>query len=132
MAHDYETSKKIATKTIIILGVITIFEVLFALAGKGYLVEGWDFPTLLMGGVMILMSAFKAYFIIYEFMHMKYEAPSLVRSVLLPCFLLVWAIIAFLYEGEYWGKANRQEKDKVEVVDIPNTKLSQEVNEESH
>ena len=41
MGHlTYGESKKLASKTIIILGIITIAEVLFALYGKGYLVEG--------------------------------------------------------------------------------------------
>ncbi|NDG46898.1 MAG: hypothetical protein EBY37_07320 [Flavobacteriia bacterium] len=33
---------------------------------------------------------------------MKYEVPGLVRSVLLPTLLLIWAIIAFFYEGSDW------------------------------
>jgi cytochrome c oxidase subunit IV len=59
-------------------------------------------PHWLIGGVMIIMSVVKAYLIIYEFMHMKYEVPGLVRTVLIPTLLLVWAIIAFTYEGSYW------------------------------
>lgn len=103
MGHDYETSKKKAVKYIIILGVITITEVILALAGKGYIIEGMHWPIWLIGGIMIAFSAVKAYLIIYEFMHMKYEVPGLVKSVLLPMFLLVWGIIAFLYEGNDWG-----------------------------
>ena len=120
MAHDYETSKKVATKIISILAVITIAEVLFALAGKGYIVEGWHVPTVIMAGVMILFSVVKAYLIVYEFMHMKYEVPGLVKSVLLPMFLLVWAIIAFLYEGMAW-KGNRttvQERNELDLSSL--------------
>ncbi len=112
MGHDYETSKKLVLKIIIILGIITLAEVFFALLGKGYIVEGWHFPTVIMGGVMIIMSAVKAYLIIYEFMHMKYEVPGLVKSVLLPTFLLVWGIIAFLYEGNDWGNRRDLISDK--------------------
>ena len=103
MGHSYEQSKKLAVKYIIILAVITIVEVLFALLGKGYIIKGLHLPIWLIGGVMIIFSATKAYLIIYEFMHMKYEVPGLVKSVLLPTFLLVWGIIAFLYEGNDWG-----------------------------
>lgn len=103
MAHlTYEESKKSAFKIIIILGVITIAEVLFALLGKGYLKEGIEFHPALMGGVMILMSVIKAYLIIFEFMHMKYEAPGLAKTVLLPTLLLVWGVIAFSWEGSDW------------------------------
>lgn len=106
MGLSYTESKKVANKTIIILAIITIFEVLFALLGKGYLISGMTLPHWLVGGVMIILSLVKAYLIVYEFMHMKYEVPGLVKTVLLPLFLLVWAIIAFTWEGTAW-KSNR-------------------------
>jgi len=102
MAHDYTGAKKIALKTIIILAVVTVIEVLVALTGKGYIIE----------------SLYKAYLIVFEFMHMKYEAKGLMLSVMLPICLLIWAIIAFLYEGDAW-KGNRQtvqERSKIEVT----------------
>ncbi|MBP6396623.1 MAG: cytochrome C oxidase subunit IV family protein [Saprospiraceae bacterium] len=102
MGHSYTESKQIATKTILVLAVITIAEVIFALTGKGYIIDGFHMPHWLIGGVMIIMSVVKAYLIIYEFMHMKYEVPALVKTVLIPTLLLVWAIIAFTYEGNYW------------------------------
>ena len=89
MGHSYEKSKKIALSTILILGFITIFEVVFALTGKGHLFGG----SLMMQGyiialVMITLSLTKAYMIVYEFMHMKYEVAALGRTVLLPTLLL--------------------------------------------
>jgi hypothetical protein len=51
---------------------------------------------------------------------MKYEISGMVKSVLLPLFLLVWAIIAFLYEGNAW-KGNRttvQERNQLEVGEL--------------
>ena len=112
MALDYNASKKLVLKTIIILGIITFGEVLFALLGKGYIISGFHIPHVIMGGVMIFLSAVKAYFIVYEFMHLKYEVPGLLKSVLLPTFLLVWAIIAFLYEGNDWGQRRKLISDK--------------------
>jgi cytochrome c oxidase subunit IV len=112
MSHlSYEASKSQATKIIAILAVITICEVIFALLGKGYLVEGVHFPAVIMGGVMIVMSLVKAYLIVYDFMHMKYEVPGLVKTVLLPTLLLVWAIIAFIAEGKYWNKSRADVKN---------------------
>ncbi|HOY15129.1 MAG TPA: cytochrome C oxidase subunit IV family protein [Saprospiraceae bacterium] len=113
MAHSYEQSKKIANKTIVILAIITVFEVFFALLGKGYLVSGFLMPHWLLAIAMIVMSVVKAYLIIYEFMHMKYEVPGLVRTVLLPTLLLVWAIIAFTMEGDYWKNRRASTQDKV-------------------
>ena len=120
MAHDYESSKKTAYKIISYLAIITLVEVGFALAGKGYIYPSWHVPGVVMAGVMILFSILKAYLIIYEFMHMKYEIPGLVKSVMLPMFLLVWAIIAFLYEGTAW-KGNRttiQERNEIDLSEL--------------
>jgi cytochrome c oxidase subunit IV len=120
MAHDYEQSKKTALRIIILLGVITIVEVAVALLGKGYIIEGWHWPVWFMGILMIVLSLTKAVYIVFEFMHMKYEFPSLVRSVLLPMFLLVWGVIAFLYEGNDWGNRrdliDNKNKEKVEEI----------------
>src|SRR6188472_698789 len=107
MAHDYTGAKKIALKTIVILAIVTVIEVLIALTGKGYIIEGYHAPKILMNTLMIAMSLYKAYLIVFEFMHMKYEAKGLMLSVLLPVCLLIWAVIAFLYEGNAW-KGNRQ------------------------
>ena len=118
MAHEYTFAKKIAMKTIIILAVVTVLEVLIALGGKGYLIEGFHLPKMLMNAVMIGGSLYKAYLIVFEFMHMKYEARGLMLSVLLPVGLLIWAVISFLYEGQAW-KANRdtvKEREKTEIA----------------
>lgn len=124
MGHlSYESSKKIATKTISILAFITIFEVLFALLGKGYLIEGFHISGWITGFMMVVLSLVKAYLIVYEFMHMKYEVPGLVKTVLLPTLLLVWAIIAFLAEGKTWF--NYRERVKNPTVEEVNTPVQQ-------
>ena len=116
MGHlSYGESKKIASKTIIILAIVTITEVFVALLGKGHLKDGFELPAVLLGGIMIIMSAYKAYLIVYEFMHMKYEIPGLVKSVLLPTLLLVWGAIAFTWEGAYWHDSRKGIKEKNEL-----------------
>jgi len=127
MGHlTYKESVKTAYRVITILAVITICEVLFALLGKGYLIDGVHFNESLIALVMIVMSIVKAYLIVYEFMHMKYEIPGMVKSVLLPLGLLVWAIIAFIAEGKYW-KNNRagivdRNQEKIEMLNAPKLK----------
>lgn len=117
MGLSYEASKSIALKTILLLGGITLFEVAFALLGKGYLIKGVEFHWAIVGSLMVILSLVKAYFIVYEFMHMKYEVPGLLRSVLLPTLLLVWAVIAFFYEGNDWQRRRDliKNKNKIEV-----------------
>ena len=122
-AHTYEESKGIAFKTIIILGIVTVVEVLVALTGKGYLIPGFvpykdwivgtfNFGRSIMYLAMISMSLYKAMLVVFEFMHMKYEVKALKRSVLLPTMLLVWAIIAFFMEGNYWRESRAEIKAK--------------------
>lgn len=132
---SYTESKAKVLKVILILGVITIVEVLFALLGKGYIIEGLHFPTAIMGLAMIAMSFVKAYLIVYEFMHMKYEVPGLVRSVLMPTLLLVWAIIAFFYEGNTWRNYRAAASSVEERIDPPGTLKAEDVKagiEEEH
>ena len=118
MGHlNYEEGKKRFLFVIILLGVITIGEVMIALMGKGYIIEGMHWPVWLMGLIMIALSLTKAYYVVYEFMHMKYEVSGLRLSVLLPTLLLVWAVIAFFQEGSSWGARRQQilDKDKLEI-----------------
>ncbi len=129
-AHTYEESKGIAWKTIVVLGIITVVEVAVALIGKGYLISGWvpyessigGFPIgrAIMYLLMISMSLYKAYLVVFEFMHMKYEVRGLMRSVLLPTVLLVWAIIAFFMEGKYWRTSRDMIEDR-NIEQVENT-----------
>ncbi len=107
MSHGYEKSKKVALKTIIILAVVTVVEVMIALTGRGFIIEDFFIPWYIMNLAMIIGSLYKAYLIVGEFMHMKHEVRAFGMSVVLPTLLLVWAIIAFMYEGGAW-KGNRE------------------------
>ncbi len=112
MSHDYENSKKIALKTIIVLAVVTVIEVLIALSGKGYLFNGaLEMPWYIMNTMMIGFSLYKAYLIVGEFMHLAHEVRSMAMSIVLPMVLLFWAIVAFMYEGKTW-------KDYREVIEV--------------
>ncbi|HMW39844.1 MAG: cytochrome C oxidase subunit IV family protein [Saprospiraceae bacterium] len=113
MSHlSYEESKKVVLRGLIILGIITLIEVFVALLGKGYIIHDFHLQKWLMYLLMISMSLYKAYFIVYYFMHMKYEVPGLVKSVLLPTLLLVWAVIAFFSEGKTWHDWRAKKNDR--------------------
>lgn len=122
MSHlSYEDQKALVVRGLIILGIITIVEVLFALLAKGHLVPGVNFAHTSTAGhaiymlLMVAASLYKAYFIIFYFMHMAYEVRGLVWSVLLPTGLLVWAIIAFFQEGNSWGERRELIREKNEL-----------------
>ena len=111
---SYEESIKLVYKGLVLLAVVTLIEVFVSLFGKGYIIDGVQNSTILVSLaalVIIGLSLYKAYFIIYEFMHMRYEVKGLALSVLLPTFLLVWAIIAFFQEGNSWGQRRAQVKE---------------------
>ncbi len=118
MAHlSYEESIKNVYKGLYLLAAVTVAEVIISLIGKGHIWDGvheYRWLVYLVGLAIIILSLYKAYFIIYEFMHMRYEVKGLAMSVLLPTMLLIWAIIAFFQEGDSWKDRRQQIKDKNE------------------
>ncbi len=116
MGHEsYEDAKKKVFKGMLLLAVVTLIEVIFSLFGKGHIIAGMEDITwvaYVVGLIIIILSIYKAYFIVYEFMHMKHEVKGLAMSVLLPTLLLVWAIIAFFQEGNRWGESRELVKEK--------------------
>lgn len=100
----YHEGLRTVKRGLVLLGVITIAEVLFALFANGHLIHGFHLSKWLTFPVMIFASVYKAYWIVYNFMHMGHEVKGLAMSVLLPILLLVWAIIAFFQEGGSWGE----------------------------
>lgn len=98
-----------------LLAAVTLIEVFISLLGKGHIVSsvkglgGWFVGIVAI--LIIALSLYKAYFIIYEFMHMKYEVKTLATTVLLPTALLIWAVIAFFQEGNSWKDRRSQIKD---------------------
>ena len=136
MGHSYEESKKVANKVILILAVITICEVLFALLGKGYLIDGVHINGHIIALVMIVMSIVKAYLIVYEFMHMKYEVPGLVKTVLMPTLLLTWAVFAFFWEGNDWKSRrnliSNKNSETIEMVAKPKVVQQKKIEHSDH
>lgn len=119
MAHlTYEESKKRVVYGLGLLALVTLVEVFISLLGKGYVIPGLEKYSVILyiaGVIIAALSLYKAYFIIYEFMHMKYEVKSLAMTVLLPTALLIWAIIAFFQEGNSWKARRDQIQEKNEL-----------------
>ena len=121
MGHsNYEDAIKGVYKGLFLLAAVTLIEVFFSLAGKGY-VPGFTFleearwAVYVIGFVLIVLSLYKAYFIVYEFMHMGAEAKGLRMTVLLPTLLLVWAVVAFFNEGGAWKNRRDVIKQRNEI-----------------
>ena len=127
MGHgNYEEAKKLVWKGCGVLGFITLIEVAVSLFQKGHIIPGMEQLSIVMYGaafIIAALSAYKAYYIIYKFMHMGHEVPGLRMSVLLPTGLLIWAVIAFFYEGTDWGDRrdliDNKNNEKIEMLSKP-------------
>jgi len=98
--HDHAAAPKVLPrdkakiakiwKTAGLLAVITAIEFLLA-----FTVTRGTLLTVIFVGLTIV----KAFYIIAEFMHLKYEVKALIWSIILPLIFVVWFIVALLAEG---------------------------------
>ncbi len=49
--------------------------------------------------IFVVLTIFKAFFIVGEFMHLKHEVKTLIWMILIPTGFIVWLLIALVYEG---------------------------------
>lgn len=120
--------KQVGVKGFWILLFVTFAEVGIALFLKELL------PSSVTRLAMIALSLYKAYYIVSIFMHLGAEVGGFASTIVLPMFLLVWAVIAFLWEGDY-ARENRnyvtdprpgQTLDK-EPADVTSMKSNDEI-----
>lgn len=95
----YNSQVAAVWKSTLWLTIITIVEVAIALM---YLYMFSGFPRWLLNLFFVGASVLKAFFIVGEFMHLKYEKRAFAISLGVPLVFLVWAIIAFAVEGTAW------------------------------
>ena len=55
--------------------------------------------SMLKNSIFAVLTVFKAFYIVGEFMHLKHEAKTLIWSILIPLAFILWFIIALLKEG---------------------------------
>ncbi len=94
LEEQRKADKKVGFVGFWVLLFITFGEVAIALGLKGV------FPPFLLRLAMISLSLVKAYYIVSIFMHLGHEVRAMAMTIVLPLLLLVWAVIAFLMEGE--------------------------------
>lgn len=112
MGHfSREEGIKIAVKGFILLLIVTLAEVAIALIGNGH-IGGMHWPKMVMIPVMCILSLYKAYYIVSVFMHLGHETRGMAASIVLPMLLLIWAIVAFLWEGEAWRDSRNYVRDR--------------------
>ncbi|THH41747.1 cytochrome C oxidase subunit IV family protein [Neolewinella litorea] len=117
---SYEESVRGVWKGLGLLAAVTVAEVILSLLKAAEFAESIR-PLIYVASLLIIaLSVYKAYFIIYEFMHMGYEVKGLAMTVLLPTMLLLWALIAFFNEGDAWRKSREKVLYKDQLV-LPNS-----------
>lgn len=97
--EEYQHHKSDIWKTTALLSFVTVFEVVFAIV-----YEKWfpNAPTIVLRLGLVIMSLFKAGYIMAVFMHVKHEKKHMIFTILLPFTLLIWMIIAFMLDGTAW------------------------------
>jgi len=73
-----------------ILFIVTSIEFVFA-----FTMESGPLRT----SIFISLTIVKAFYIVSEFMHLKYEVKVLIWSIIIPMIFVVWLVIALIYEG---------------------------------
>jgi cytochrome c oxidase subunit 4 len=106
--HEDHGGTKEIWKTFWILLGLTIVELVFGYWMIG--IESHGLRLTIKGIIIILMLA-KAFYIVAYFMHLKAEIRNLIMTIIVPLLLLIWAIIAFLYDGNAY-RSNRNTYDK--------------------
>ena len=87
---DKQKIKKI-WMTALFLAVVTGIEFVFA-----FTMAAGTLRTSIFVGLTLV----KAFYIVSEFMHLKYEVKVLIWSIMIPTIFIVWLLLALLIEGE--------------------------------
>ncbi|SDW14580.1 cytochrome C oxidase subunit IV family protein [Aequorivita viscosa] len=115
MAHEHEHKLAIFRGTLkfksnihkiwgvfVILSIVTIIEVVLGIIRPAFLLEN-DFLALkLLNWIFILLTIFKAYYITWDFMHIRDEVTAMRRAVVWTgVFLIAYLVTLLLIEGDY-------------------------------
>ena len=98
---EYSDGRKEVLKTIVILSAVTVVEVGIAISYDTFSKDGGKYKWVV-NMLMAFFSVVKVVYIMGTFMHLKHEKKWFIITVLGPFMFLIWAIIAFTYEGASW------------------------------
>jgi len=107
MAHhltdeEYKSQKSAVWRATFILSVATIVEITLALLHYHEWGPFEGMSKSIISSLMIILSLLKAFFIVGEFMHVKYEVRALALTILVPLIFLIYGVIMFMWEGSMW------------------------------
>ena len=102
MSHEHVSNTGRIWKVFGILSVVTIIEVYLGIIKPDFLFMN-DFLSMnLLNWIFYALTIYKAYYIVWAFMHMEGEKSSLKMAVVSPLlFLVVYLLFILLIEGDY-------------------------------
>ncbi|MFV8268626.1 cytochrome C oxidase subunit IV family protein [Flavobacterium sp. GT2N3] len=102
MSHEHVSNIGRIWKVFGILSAVTVVEVYLGILKPDFLFMN-DFLSMnLLNWIFYALTIFKAYYIVFAFMHMEGEKSSLKNSVVLPVvFLILYLLFILLTEGDY-------------------------------
>jgi cytochrome c oxidase subunit 4 len=95
--HETMTKKKIWKVFYILLG-ITCIEFFFAL----YLGPHYGIPSHWINPIYIVLTLFKAFYIVGYFMHLKFEKLDMALAIIVPILFIIGLILVLTNESHYW------------------------------
>ncbi len=102
MSHEYVSNTSKIWKVFGILSLVTIVEVILGILKPDALHFNHLLGLSFLNIIFYALTIFKAYYIVYAFMHMEGETTALKNSVVLPLiFLIVYLLLILLLEGDY-------------------------------
>lgn len=113
MAHDHKLEifrglLKFKSNTqkiwgvLIFLTLVTIVEVALGILKPASLTHSYFLGMKLLNWIFIILTVVKAYYIAWDFMHLRDEKSSLRRSIVwTPIFLVAYLIFILLFEADY-------------------------------
>ena len=84
------------------LSIVTVVEVAFGIIKPAFLTENTFLAMKLLNWIFIILTLVKAYYITWDFMHMRDEVKALRRAVIWTAiFLICYLVLILLIEGDY-------------------------------
>jgi cytochrome c oxidase subunit 4 len=95
--HETMTKGRIWKVFFILLG-ITCIEFFIAL----YLAPHYGIPSHWINPIYIVLTLFKAFYIVAYFMHLKFEKLGLALAIIIPILFIIGLILVLTNESHYW------------------------------
>jgi cytochrome c oxidase subunit IV len=84
------------------LSIVTVIEVAFGILKPAFLTDNTFLAMKLLNWIFIILTLVKAYYITWDFMHMRDETKGLRRAVVWSAiFLICYLVLILLIEGDY-------------------------------